>query len=769
MNPSDDRRVVPPSQPFAAALINAACGSLALGATPAAFAEGDERRDRNREIETVYVIETARAASKMTAPTVNTPQTIAVVPSEVFNAQGAQNLTDVLRNTPGITFNAGENGFATDTNNFSLRGFETSGNVFIDGSRDSGNYGRDVFNLQHVEVAKGPAADNGRGAAGGYVNIVTKTPTEDAFARGMASYGADRYGADDRVRATFDLNRPIGEGTAVRLNLLAQSGGVAGREHAEKESWGFAPSIAFGLDGDTQVTLSLQHLDQSGRPDWGIPGAMIEGTFRFDADAASASRDNFYGLLSDYDDVTSTSALVRIEHDFAANFYITNQTRWATNEREAAYTVPTGYTAATALVATQLQAFSRETDTLTNLTNVGTSFTTGRVAHTLVAGFELSREESSSGRFGTTNADTTSVFAPDPARASLAPPAASQSSTVEIDTAAVYVYDTMELSDRWQLTGGLRAESYDVTLGSRDLATGLPTGPDGYEVGESTLSGKLGIVFKPADNGSVYAAVGVSSLPPGSYLSNPDISRTGDNAFPGLVGQNNEAADVQRAVNYELGTKWELAGGRLSWTAAYFHTERRKVAITGVTPGVPDSPVTLQGYGEQVVQGIELGASGALTENWQIFAGVLLMDSERKHSAYLDAARRLANPGDYGPALTTNGDQLSFTPRRSASLWTTYALPFGLTLGGGVQHVGDSFAGRPDDADRIIPNGTFGKLPGYTVTSLMAAYAASEKLFVRFNVDNVADELYAVSMNWPAQRVLLGPPRSFLLSADYRF
>src|SRR5690606_36508374 len=101
----------------------------------------------------------------------------------------------------------------------------------------------------------------------------------------------------------------------------------------------------------------------------------------------------------------------------------------------------------------------------------------------------------------------------------------------------------------------------------------------GYAVSETTVSGKVGVVYKPVANGSIYAAVSLATLPPGSFLSNPDISRTDDGAFPGIVGQNNEAADVQRAVNYEIGTKWELAGGRLSATAALFRTERRKVAI----------------------------------------------------------------------------------------------------------------------------------------------------------------------------------------------
>src|SRR5690606_2787502 len=123
------------STPLAAALFGVGCGALVLGLPTADAQQTDGARgdgpDDSR-METLYVIDRARdmaSSSKYTAPLLDMPQTISVIPSEVFKAQGAQNLTDVLRNTPGISFNAGENGFATNTNNFSMRGFDSSGNI----------------------------------------------------------------------------------------------------------------------------------------------------------------------------------------------------------------------------------------------------------------------------------------------------------------------------------------------------------------------------------------------------------------------------------------------------------------------------------------------------------------------------------------------------------------------------------------------------------------------------------------------------------------
>ncbi|AKC86221.1 TonB-dependent receptor [Pseudoxanthomonas suwonensis] len=723
-----------------------------------------------------------RASSpKFTAPLLDTPQTLSVVPSDVFNAQGAQNLTDVLRNTPGISFNAGENGFSTNTNNFSLRGFDTSGSIFIDGVRDSGNYARDVFNVDRVEVAKGPAADNGRGGLAGYVNMVSKTPQLGYFARGTASFGADGTDADSRLRATVDLNNQLGEHSALRLNLMATNGGVPGREHASNDAVGIAPSLAFGLGTDTRFILAAEHVSQSGRPDWGVPGAFIPGTINHNADAERASTDNFYGLASDFDENTSSSVSARFEHDFSPALTLSNFTRWSQTSRDAVYTVPTNYVPATQLVTTQAQAFRRDNDGIANLTNLTARFRTGGWAHTLSTGLDLSREESESDRFPTPNQPSTSVFAPDFRRATLRRIAPTQSSRVRIDSVAAYAYDTIEFGERWQLTGGLRAERYEVSIDSRTIA-GAPQGPDGYEVSDTTVSGKLGLVYKPAENGSLYASVNMAALPPGNFLSNPDISRDGNNAFPGLVGQNNEAAKTQRAVSHELGVKWDFFDDKLSTSAALFNTTRRSVAITGREPGVASSPEVLRGYGQQVVRGLELSATGSITEAWTVFAGAVFLDSERKLDAYLDAARCTAAPTDYRANATVAdcaaiiaagegvaGDELAFTPRRSASLWTTYAFGNGLTVGGGLQYVGNSWAGRPDDADRLIPNGRWGKLPGYTVGNLMASYAFSDRFSLRLNIDNVTDETYATSGNWAMSRVFLGPPRNYLLSADFRF
>lgn len=700
---------------------------------------------------------------KSTAPLLDTPQTITVIGSDVIRDRGATTLTDVLRNTPGISFNAGENGFATSTNNFSLRGFDTSGNVFIDGARDSGSYARDVFNIERVEVFKGATSDNGRGSAGGYINIVSKNAVDTNFATGNIAAGIDDYGTRARLRGSVDVNQVVGEGVAIRINAVGERAGVSGRDVAERELWGVAPSVAGGLGTNFRAILGYEHLTSKDVPDWGVPGAAIEGLVTFDPATAGFERDNFYGLSSDIDDVDADSVIFRLEYDLAPNVMLSNQTRWTEVSRFARYTVPTGFTAATGEVGTQTQFYDRKNETVTNFTNLNAGFNTGSVRHNMAAGVEFTREQSDARRAGTVNS-TTDFFNPDPDRSPAPDYTPSQANEVRIDTVAFYLYNTVELSPQFEITGGIRGEDYDVRIDSFEFVTGAPIGGvDGYDDSRFSLSGRVGVVYKPVPQGSIYASFGTSAQSPGSFLSNPDISRTGDNAFPGFV----PGARAVRSDHYEVGAHWNFMNDALSTSLAAFRTEKRGVPVVGRDTG--ETVDTLKGYHKQIVQGVEASITGQITPEWSIFGGLLVMESERQISDELNQARLNASPGDYGDFLTVDGDRLAFTPNVQATLWTSYRFPFGLTIGGGVQHNGSSYLGRPDDAIRFIPNGRFGKLPAYTLVNALISYELNDNVTLRLNVDNLLDKDYAVSTNWPGSRVTLGTPRTYLLSAGFQF
>jgi catecholate siderophore receptor len=699
-------------------------------------------------------------SNKITGPLLDTPQTVTVIPGTIISERGATNLTQALRNTPGITFDAGENGFATSTNNFKLRGFDTSGSIFVDGVRNSGSFARDMFNVEQVEVFKGAAADNGRGGAAGYVNIITKTPQDENFVRGEASLTFDDYGTDPLFRSTIDVNQRVGT-VAVRMNGMFEDGGVMGRDVAEAEAYGLAPSIAFGLGTDTRAIFSYERLQRNDLPDWGVPGAMVKGTFRYDPVAGRASRDNFYGLNSDFDDVEGDRVMARFEHDISPNFTISNQTVWDRGERFSRFTIPTGFSNPN--VTSSLQYYDRVNETWSNQTNLSGRFSTGAFHHTISTGIEYTNETSDANRFtGAAAPGSTNIFNPNPDRAHPGPLAPAQVSTVEIDTIAGYLYDTIALSRQWELVGGVRVEHYNVEIDSK-TAAGASNGVfDGFDFSDTTVGGKIGLVYKPADNGTLYASYGISGLPPGSYLSNPDISRTSDQSFPGFV-TDPKTITIQ---NYEIGVKWDWLGGKLSTTAAAFYTEKQDVAR---------GTATNFAFGDEAVQGIELGIAGNLTERWKVFGGLLVLDSELKHGKDVDAVASTqgisgSDPlGDYNGATTTNGDEIAFTPNFSATLWTTYDVTDKLTLGGGVQYVGESWLGRPDDALRIVKNGKYGKLPDYFLVNFMASYDLTDDVDLQFNIDNVFDEDYAVSTNWNGTRATLGAPRTYRIGTSFDF
>lgn len=708
------------------------------------------------------------SSSKQTAPLLNTPQTVSVIPRSIIQERQATTLNEVLQNTPGISFNGGENGFGTGSGNFMLRGFDSSANIFVDGARDSGVYTRDMFNVDRVEVFKGPAADNGRGGAGGYINIVSKAPVLENFARAEVGIGWDEYDSEMRRRATFDVNQRFGT-TAVRINGMIEDSGVAGRELAEAKAWGFAPSVAFGLGTDTRAIISYYHLDRNDRPDWGVPGVAIPGTINHAATPVRIRRDNFYGLRSDKDEATVDAVTARFEHDLSPGVTVSNQTRWSRVDRFAQFTLTGAYTPATTSIASARNYYDRLGTMLTNQTDLSAKFMFGGFKHSLSAGIEFSREESDSNRYSPNRIGAppaaipgTDIFNPDPDRATFAAPTLVERAGVSINTLAAYVYDTVDITQQLKLTGGVRVERYKLSIDSK-TAAGLPAGNfDGYEDEVTSVGGKIGIVYKPVREGTLYASFGTSGQPPGSaFLSSPDISRTGDNAFPGLVA----GADEVRLYNYEIGVKWDFFGGRLTTAAALFRSEKDNIAYpTTITGGPPIA------YGKQIVQGLELTVAGNLTERWKVFGGLALIDSERKHGALVDLNQ---TDGDYTVngvrVATTSGDELAFTPKVTGSIWSTYKVTDAFTLGAGVRYVGESYAGRPDDALRIIPNGKFGKLPDYFVVNAMASYDITDKITVRLNVDNIFDEFYATSLNWPATRGALGPPRTYWLSASFKY
>ena len=271
------------------------------------------------------------SSPKFTQPLLDTTQTIQVISKELIQEQGASTLTEALRNSPGVgTYFVGENGTTTTGDGIYMRGFDTSSSIFVDGVRDLGSISRDVFNIEQIEVTKGPAGtDNGRTAPTGAVNLVSKQPELD-----NATSASLSYGSANRRRVTADWNQVTGDTSAFRLNVMGQDSGVPGRDAIQNNRWGIAPTFAFGLGSPTRVYVDFLHVKQNNVPDGGVPTIGLPGFSTPDptrpqlGSARPVDSSNFYGTNADHDHVKADMFTVRLDHDFNPNVVLHNTLRW---------------------------------------------------------------------------------------------------------------------------------------------------------------------------------------------------------------------------------------------------------------------------------------------------------------------------------------------------------------------------------------------------------------------------------------------------------
>ena len=638
------------------------------------------------------------SSPKYLEPLRDIPQTITVIPQALIEEQGATTLRDVLRNVTGISIQAGEGGGGLPGDNLTIRGFAARNDIFVDGVRDFGAYTRDAFNIEQVEVAKGPASlYGGRGSTGGSLNLSSKTP--HLAASRFATFGV---GNEELSRATLDLNQPIEgiDGAAFRANLMWTQGDTPGRDAVGGERWGVAPSVAFGLGTPARVTLSYSHLDQDHVPDYGLPWVPPTNVpLAEHADQpAPVDFDNFSGLTDrDYEKTVTRLATAEVERDLGDSVTLRSLARYGRSERDSIITAPRFASNDSTVLNRQLQSRDLE-DTIAILQNdLAATFETGGAGHALVAGVEVARETSENFLRTGPAAPQADLFNPDPEQPYLGPITRTGARTEgTADTGAVYVSDTVKLGERWQLTGGLRWDRFDMAFDSVDAA-GVTTP---FERTDEVVSWRAGAVYKPRPEGSLYLGAGTSFNPSAEAATGLSLSAS------------TVVLEPEESRGYEIGTKWDLLGSRLGLSAAAFRTEKTNARTPGILPG--DPPTVLQG--EQRVDGVELGVSGALGRRWQAFLGYTWMDSEVLESN---------NPAEVG-------QELANTPEHSASLWTTYRLRSDLEVGGGAQYVGERF--NNNTGTRVAPD--------YLLFDAMAAYDLNERLTLRLNVSNLTDEQY---------------------------
>nr|WP_315473530.1 TonB-dependent siderophore receptor [uncultured Rhodoferax sp.] len=701
---------------------------------------------------TVTITETAdvpfkadkSANPKITQPLLDTPKTIQVIKKETLAEQGAITLMEALRNTPGITMQLGENGNTSAGDTFQLRGASLQQSTFVDGIRDLGAVTRDTFNLESVEVVKGAAgAETGRGAATGYINLISK----QAHLGDESSVSAT-VGTADKKRASVDLNRQLSETSAVRINATTQDSGVDGRSTVKNKGQGLGLSYVDGLGTPTRIHLFSQHIRQNNIPDGGIPSIGFEGFYNATAavqNAAKVNRSNYYGSINDYEKVTADMVTAKVEHDLGQGTTIRNVTRWGQNNMDR---VMTGINTITATnvndpsswtISRSRQGVDQVNSIFANQTSMNTGFNALGMEHTLAAGVELMLERQENTTRTSVGTSVANLYNPNAndlmpsvvtgATASTNNPNPALSTKGETSTVGLYVFDNAKINEQFSINAGMRVDRYK--LATRNIM--LNQARVALDDERTLLNWSIGGVYKPAPNGSIYASYADSKTPPGG--NNFQLSAT-------ATDQANAALDPQTTKTVEIGSKWELLNKRLNVAAALFQSVN-----DGQTTIDPVTNASVQ-HGKTEVKGIELSAVGQLTNFWQISAGLA-----KTQTRQIDQR-----------SATTVTDSVRWSPDLTATLWTSYQLDK-LTMGVGARHVSEQ--------KRLVTDSTAAtpmpSIPAYTVFDMMVSYKLAKNTNLQFNVYNLFDKEYLGTLNNGGTRLALGAPRSATLTAVYNF
>jgi catecholate siderophore receptor len=678
---------------------------------------------------------TQQSITRLPTPLRDTPQTVNVVTQKVLQDRKITSMEDALRTVPGITFQAGEGGQQGDTP--VIRGFVARTDIFRDGIRDPGWYTRDLFNADRVEVYKGPSAYAfGRGSTGGAINIVTKLPTGEKFVEStstLTSEGGYRQELDASGKTESRYGTVLG-----RVVAMYQDIDTPDRDNVYTKRWGVAPSVVVNFTPNTKALISYIYQGEESIPDYGWPylpaptrnartGALTNGGY-YGTGAATPPvpipRNNWFGVaggpLADVVQTDTHIGTIKFEHDVTNDIKFTNATRYINNERFARPTAPRGLAQANNTTAVTpgypveqmtigRQHFQTETDNtlLINQADLTGKFRTGWLEHTFATGVEIARETRFQQRARGMDNNNLCVQTNASCRTSLYNPVDTDfggvfngynnpNNTTSVNF-GIYAFDQVKFNEFFELLGSIRYDNF-----SSDF-TDLNTSPvTNLSRRDEMVSWRVGGIFHPTTNSSIYAAYGVSYNPAAEFQT---LSSTGSNAASSLL-------DPEKNTTIEIGTKVDLLNNRLSLTGAIFRIEKTNLRIP-IDP-ITNTALVLDGLAR--VDGVELGVAGNVTNKWAVFAGYSYLNSEIVQTTN----------------LAELGRQLPNTPPHNLAFWTTYDITSEWTVGGGVTYASDTFVNTT--------NTSF--VPEYYKVDLMTSYKVAKNATLQLNIYNLTDEMY---------------------------
>ncbi|BCW87286.1 putative TonB-dependent receptor BfrD [Alphaproteobacteria bacterium SO-S41] len=726
---------------------------------------------------------------KYTAPLLDTPQTITIIDSGTIRGQNLLTLREILSTAPGITFGAGEGGGGYG-DSINLRGYAANSDITVDGVKDSAQYTRtDPFNLEQIELVNGAnSVYGGSGSLGGSINIVSKTPHGNDTTTVVGGLGTDGYG-----RVTLDTDQKVTDQIAIRLNAMGHKQDVPGRDVENYSRWGIAPSIVFGLGSPTTVTLNYLHQEDDNIPQYGVP--YYANAFN-NGPVPGVDPSKYYGYanldtqLIDVDQFT-----VKVDHEFNEWLSVRNLTRYQEVDQVSVVDPPqsgvwciasginiaTGAACATPGQYTVGGPRGNRRDTkntlLYNQTDFAAQFETGGLKHSLVFGFSIADEDyhlETGNVLRNPNGATPNPVLPN---MSIANPNNIWTGPVNFvrtgisdgqqTTKAVYLFDTIELNDQWEINAGIRYDRVDGEFTAAALPAnttpGSGVGPwtsnepalvQGaiFRNADDLVSYRAGIVYKPVSNASIYFAYGNTETPSQASVNGGCTALTCN-------------VDPEKGEIYELGVKWNILDDRLSLSASIFQNDRTNYKVASNDPTLPDN--TLDGSAR--VRGLTLSATGNITDELTIFANYTYLDTEVIQGiSDFCLTQPLTNTACYGPTVPYVGNPLTNTPENSGSIWATYEIGSGFTIGYGVSYQGEYYLNNGVTVTGGVARNLLYTSEAYWLHSAMVNYEVTEDLGLQLNVKNVLDEEYYIRIRNNGWAVP-GDTRSATLTATYTF
>jgi len=700
-----------------------------------------------------------------------TPRLITVLPSDLLEEQNALSLKDALKNIPGISLQAGE-GNPPGGDQLKIRGFNARDDINVNEARDLGNYFRDPFYIDQLEVVKGPnSAYAGRGSAGGTINFVTKKPQQTDRNRFEGSIGSDNL-----YRATLDSNKTLGDNSAARINLMVHDADIPGRDVAEESRYGLYAAYTWGFKGPTQVTADFLHQRQDDLPDAGLPADRGNLLGQGGAIPAGLDYSNFYGHTNDRKEVDVNQLGLAVRHAFTSSTTIRNQLRltrvhndgWTSSPRISTAADPGGLnpdnlscSADDPCVRGETKPRDQVDEGINNQTDLLFNFQTGSIGHDLVAGVEVARYSYENDRRRDTRGPWRRLR--DPSRRAMPPHEViggtlfglpvHDGTTYKLETeeVGVYLLDTAALNEKWDLSLGVRWDQVDATATRRgfDGTNGATTNNTTHERDDDEVSYNLGLVYKLTPKTSVYGAFGNAYVMSANFDRN-SVQLAGGGATEAIVGAGFDTPPEQIKA-YEVGLKWTVGAG-LDLGAALFRTE----TSDGRFPGQDSANITTPNV-KYDIEGAEILAAGKITEAWRLYAGYTYLRSD------------IEDAPPTSPSLDRDfviGQELGGTPRHSFTLFTTYDITPKVTLGGGIQYVDEVTSGvdpLPNAGNITVT------VDDYTVVDLYGSYKLTSKTQVRLNLLNAFDEEYISQLAEGGGQAIPGRGRQAILSLRHDF